>query len=84
MNIDEHIDMWLTAIENKDYKESDRIRDLLDTRGIFCYSTPDGPMILHRNKGTREDVINEIRAEKRFDAWLASVRSSNDYKRLTR
>ncbi len=83
INIDEHSDLWLTSIDNKDYKESDRIRDLLEYKSVFCSTTADGYEVLHCKKGTtRADLQKDLNAEKRFDGWLKTVKLSGDYKRL--
>lgn len=83
INIDEHIYLWLTALEDKDYTEADRIRDLLETKSVFCSTTKDGYEVLHCKKGTtREDLRKELNAEKRFDGWLKTIKLSADYKRI--
>lgn len=84
INIDEHIYLWEAALNNKNFKEADRIRDLLDTYGVFCYSTPNGPMVIHRNSGTREDILKDLNAEKRFEGWLKTIKLSPAYQRLSR
>lgn len=85
INIDEHIDLWLTAIDNKDYKESDRIRDLLENLSVFCSTTKDGYEVLHCKKGTtKADLQKDINAKKRFDGWLKTIKLSGDYLRLSK
>ena len=67
------------ARANKDYKESDRIRDILDLKGVIIFDTPDGQEVYYTIDKTRQQVIEQIntnkRAEARFDAWLYSMNS---------
>lgn len=67
------------ARANKDWKESDRIRDILDKKHTFVFDTKDGQVVYYMTKGTRQDVIDEInsdiRANALFDAWLFSMNS---------
>ena len=83
INIDEHIYLWQQAWLNKNFEEADRIRDLLDTKHVFCCTTPNGFEITHRTSGTRKDVLKELNSEKRFDGWLNTIKLSGDYIRLT-
>ena len=65
------------ARNNKDYKESDRIRDELDSKGVIIFDTANGQEVYYTIDKTREQVIEQIniekRAEARFEAWLYSM-----------
>jgi hypothetical protein len=79
--ISELIDIREEARLNKDWKLSDKLRNYLDTKQSFVFDTKDGQVVYHELKGmTRTKLIDKInkgkRAEKIFDAWLYSMRSS--------
>ena len=79
--VSELIEIREEARANKDWKLSDEIRDYLDTKQSFVFDTKDGQVVYHELKGmTRSKLIDKInkdkRAEKMFDAWLYSMRSS--------
>jgi len=75
--IDELVDLRREAREQKNWKLSDKIRDYLDTKHSFVFDTKDGQVVYHRTNGTRTDLINQLkedaRADKTFDAWLYSL-----------
>ena len=64
---------------NKDFEESDRIRDLLDSKGVIVFDTKDGQEVYYTNNKTREQVIDKIQNDKKanaiFDSWLYSMKS---------
>jgi len=65
------------ARDNKDYKESDRLRDLLDSKGVIIFDTPEGQEVYYTVNKTREQIIKQIQEDKKanaiFDAWLYSM-----------
>ena len=75
--IDELVDLRRKAREQKNWKLSDKIRDYLDTKHSFVFDTKDGQVIYHGAKGTRTDLINQLkedsRAVKIFNSWLYSL-----------
>ena len=76
--IDELVDLRRDAREQKNWMLSDKIRVYLDTKRSFVFDTKEGQVIYHRTNGTRTDLINQLkedtRANKIFDAWLYSLR----------
>ena len=86
MNIDQLIYERERARLNKDFEESDRIRDLLDFFGVFVFDGVEGQEVYHRKGKTRDEVKKEIlrdsQAERNFEAYLTSVRNSKSYKEL--
>jgi hypothetical protein len=86
MNIDKLIYDREQSRLNKNWKESDRLRDLLDSLFVFVFDTKEGQEVYHRTKGDRDsikkEIAEDIRADKNFEAYLFTVRSSNDYRGL--
>lgn len=79
--ISELIEIRRKARINNNYALSDEIRNYLDTKESFIFDTKDGQVVYHELKGmTRSKLIEKInankRAEKMFDSWLYSVKSS--------
>ncbi len=76
--IDELVDLRNEAREQKNWKLSDEIRDYLDSKHTFIFDTVEGQVVYHGQQRTRQKLIdqlkNESRAEKMFDAWLFSMR----------
>lgn len=70
------------------YSLSDKIREHLDNRLSFVFDTKDGPEVHHltasffmrkpnhitHRQYLEERISSDIRAEKRFDAWLYSMK----------
>jgi hypothetical protein len=80
-SVSELIEIREIARINKDFKLSDEIRNYLDTKESFIFDTKDGQIIYHELKGmTRSKLIDKInndkRANKIFDSWLYSIKSS--------
>ncbi|WP_223551841.1 hypothetical protein [Aestuariivivens sp. NBU2969] len=75
--IDELIAIREEARECKNYNLSDKIRNYLDSKHIFIFDSANQQIVYHRKKGSRQDLIKEIkkeqRAEKLFYAWLYSI-----------
>jgi len=75
--IDELIAIREEARRVRNWVLSDRIRDYLDTKKVFVFDTETGQEVYHRNEGSRDDLIKEIKneqnAQKLFDAWLYSM-----------
>ena len=65
---------------NKDFKLSDQIRDILDTKFVFIFDHKEGQEVFFRKKGTRAELIKEIQkdrdADKLFRSWLFSTKAS--------
>lgn len=82
--IDELIAIREEARQEKNWKLSDDIRDYLDTKHVYVFDTPNQQVVYHRTGGTRQDLINQIkedqRAQKLFDAWLYSMNISVERK----
>ena len=82
--IDELIAIREEACRLRNWVLSDGIRDYLDTKKVFVFDTPNGQEVYHRNDGSREDLIKEIKkeqsAQRLFDSWLYSMRSSINHK----
>lgn len=78
--IDELIYLRNEARIGKNWALSDAIRDFLDSKHCFVFDTDQGQVVYHRISGSRQELVEEIKEEKRaikiFDAWLHSVRSS--------
>lgn len=66
------------ARQNKDFTESDRIRNILDSKGVIIFDTIDGQEVHYTVNKTRQQVIDKINKDKRaeniFDAWLFSIK----------
>lgn len=79
--IDELINLRKQAREEKNWKLSDEIRDILDTKNAFVFDTTDGQVIYHRPRITRKEMVKilkeEMKALKRFDSWLFSQTQSS-------
>jgi len=83
LHTDELLILRQQARKSKDWKLSDEIRDLLDYRNVFVFDTKEGPEVHYMprsftggRQGLEERIQADIRAEKRFDAWLYSARKS--------
>ena len=78
--IDELIDLRQEARTEKNWKLSDEIRTYLDSQHSFIFDTTDGQVIYHRSKGTRMELIAELkveaRSEKMFNSWLYSLQAA--------
>ena len=58
---DELVYLRELARQNKNFKESDLIRNILDERGSFVFDTANGQVVYHLGKGyTRESVQKNI------------------------
>jgi hypothetical protein len=80
--IDELIEMRRIARLSRDFKKSDSLREYLDTKSVFVFDTTEGQEVFHMIPPmTRDQLVSELekdrQAEKQFDAWLFSIRSSN-------
>ncbi len=59
---DELIYLRSLAREEKNYMESDLIRNILDSRGVFVFDTKDDQIVYHLGDGyTRQEVIKNIK-----------------------
>lgn len=80
--IDELIDLRREAREQKNWKLSDEIRDVLDTKNVFVFDTSEGQVIYHRPRYTRKELVKKLKMEmnaiKRFDSWLFSQIQSSE------
>ena len=80
MYIDELIIIRAEARAKENWRLADKIRNFLDTKHVFVFDDIDGQLVYHRNHGTRQDLVKQLkedeRAHKMFDAWLYSVNSS--------
>lgn len=78
--IDELIEIRKEAREEKNWVLSDQIRDYLDTKHIFVFDHKEGQEVFYRKSGTRTEMISELQkdrdAEKLFESWLYSIKSS--------
>ena len=65
---------------------ADKIREYLDTKQVFVFDKKDEQLVYHRMKESRRDLIEQLKAdahaEKLFDAWLFSIRSSMKFKKI--
>jgi polyhydroxyalkanoate synthesis regulator phasin len=78
--LDELVENRKEAREQRNWKLSDEIRDYLDTKHIFIIDEKEGQVVYHRIKGTRRDLIDQLKKEKRsvklFDSWLFSMKAN--------
>lgn len=87
MNIDKLVFERKQAYDKKDYKESDRLRDLLDENNVFCFDMKDGTHEVHYipkcKPITRRELIEEMKrnrkAEKEFESWAYTHSSKNAF-----
>lgn len=71
--------------DHKNYKQSDRLRDHLDSLNVFCFDHADGTHEVHyypKSKPmTRKDIEDQMKIDRqanaRFDAWLFSNQNIN-------
>lgn len=80
LHIDQLIDVRELHRDRKNWKTCDEIRDYLDTKHVFIFDTPEGQIVYNQTKGTRQDIVNKINSDKKynamFDAWLVSMKES--------
>ena len=77
----ELIEIREQARVEKNWILSDQIREYLDTKHSFIFDTKNGQVIYHcLSNMTRGKLIQnlnkDIKANKQFDSWLYSIRSS--------
>ena len=70
------------ARAEKNWQESDRLRNELDARHVFVFDGKGFEDVYYTKVGkTRaeliEEIQREIRAEKHLDAWIYSINSKN-------